>query len=237
MEFALPVLTYHRVADQTSSAPEAVFCQHMRWLAEAGYQAISLAEFEGVMAGRFRPRPRSVLVSFDDGCDSDFMVAMPLLAELGFHAVSFLVTDRIGSGSCLTWAQARLMQASGVFSFQSHSHSHVLRQDLALSRQLISEFLSVPSSDLRHLAWPWGRCDAGFEAVALELGFDYQYLVQRGAVMGSGRHLRLPRWCCENTPLPVFARTLSWLSAPLSAKPINLLTGSVRLWRHGLGYF
>ena len=63
---------------------------------------MSLAEFaERVMVGAqhaapLHQTPRSFLLSFDDGYESLATHAYPILADLGFSATTFVITDYVG---------------------------------------------------------------------------------------------------------------------------------------------
>ena len=74
----------------------------MTALARAGWRTLSLAEFaERVMVGAqhaapLHQTPRSFLLSFDDGYESLATHAYPILADLGFSATTFVITDYVG---------------------------------------------------------------------------------------------------------------------------------------------
>src|SRR4026208_1364725 len=75
-----------------------------------------------------RPLPgRCVLVTFDDGCADFLERAQPLLAQYGFTATLFVVTDRVGATNSwdaaygdvvelLDWDALRELTAAGVAS-------------------------------------------------------------------------------------------------------------------------
>ena len=227
--------------------PVPLFESHLEWLKTNGYSTLALHEFEAVLAGAVKPKHKSVLITFDDGNFSDFEIALPALQARGLDAVSFVITSRIGKAGYLTWANLRAMQESGRIAIQSHSHSHEkwnlqaenlksVVEDIALSRVLISQELSVNESELSHLAWPWGRCTPKLEQLAFESGMKYQYLVQRGAVNKPDQTLRLPRWCCDNVDLRQFSRGLHGLSNSLLACLNNHVYGCVRQVKHGMAY-
>ena len=74
------------------------------------------------------------------------------------------------------------------------------------------------------------------ESLARALGYDWQYLVQNGAVTRAAGRLRLPRLCADGMPLRVFARWMSVLSTGAGARLANLSFGTVRRLRHGMAY-
>src|SRR5688572_32439517 len=97
-----PVLCYHRIGGPVelgvTRVGRSVFARQMRALAEAGWRTLTLSDFA-------RPRtthaPRTFLLTFDDGYASLADHAYPVLADLGFTATTFLITDYIGRAN--TW--------------------------------------------------------------------------------------------------------------------------------------
>jgi peptidoglycan/xylan/chitin deacetylase (PgdA/CDA1 family) len=137
------ILLYHRVGirdgshmDKYTVSPD-VFGQQMRWLRKMGWQAVALES--AVDTGAHDPGARSFALTFDDGFASNRAYAWPVLAELGFPAATFLVTDHLGDSN--RWdgpaavqhpllGTADLAAADpGLMTFHTHSASH---PDLAL---------------------------------------------------------------------------------------------------------
>ncbi len=251
----IPILLYHRVNTSAGATPPSVFHSHMQLLHERGIRAISLDEFESVLAGQITGDHRSVLITFDDGSQDCLTQALPVLTEFNFYGTAFVISDHMGSicggirprDGVLSWQEANQLMSSGRFALQSHSHTHVkwsfdnlgknaLADDLARALDTLEAGLKVPRSSFTHIAWPWGRCNPEWESLAYDFGFSHQYMVQKGAVTKAGRSLRLPRLCCDAMPTVTFARWISQLTTPWSARGVNLIFGTARKLRHGLAY-
>ena len=124
LERSIPVLMYHNICDdpepgvpayyQTNTS-SAVFRQHMQFLADNGYQTISVAdlvnflhtsttETNGIPKPNTPPlqhsnpptRSRSVVLTFDDAFRTVYTQAFPVLQQHGFTASVFLPTAFIG---------------------------------------------------------------------------------------------------------------------------------------------
>jgi peptidoglycan/xylan/chitin deacetylase (PgdA/CDA1 family) len=121
------VLCYHRIGaglGRMGVAPEQ-FALQMDWLAANGYRVVRLADLAEQLAGRRALPPKSLVITFDDGYQSVYRHAYPVLRRLDFAATLFLYTDFIGGGGdALSWAQVREMAASGLIDVQAHSRSH-----------------------------------------------------------------------------------------------------------------
>lgn len=239
MSSPIPILLYHRIdnaAFSTSTSPQ-LFRQHLQWLKEHGWRALSGEEFGIAMkTGRSLPA-RSFLITFDDAYESIRSAALEILRDFDFRAVSFLSTaflrnpHRTTDGTTttttkienpehyLTWDQARELQASGIIDCQSHGHRHVnftgcspedIRQDLSTSIEFLSAELRLPNRHFSHLAWPWGLSQPGWRGIASTLGFQFQYGVSRQAARMATPLDRIPRTCFDAASFAQFQRQL-WL--------------------------
>jgi peptidoglycan/xylan/chitin deacetylase (PgdA/CDA1 family) len=195
----VPILSYHRILPNPPAYDPAgnctsmlVFARQLRWLADHGYRSAPLAElnriFEQPDAER-SPRPRSVVITFDDGYQDNFLYAWPVLTHFGFTATVFLVSDAIGADNSfdagsgydsvpmLTTKQIRLMHRGGL-DFGSHTCSHPaslaalpdagLDRELVESRAAIERLLDAP---VEHFAYPYNRHDARVEAAVERAGY------------------------------------------------------------------
>ena len=102
------MLCYHRVGGPlelgVTRVGRAVFARQMAALARAGWRTLTLDEFaERSQSNQSAIRnPQSAfLLTFDDGYASLAQYAYPVLAELGFTATTFLITDYVGANN--TW--------------------------------------------------------------------------------------------------------------------------------------
>jgi peptidoglycan/xylan/chitin deacetylase (PgdA/CDA1 family) len=251
----IPILLYHRVDHRGGpfTTTPALLDQHLAWLAERGYRSLTATELADVVSGtRAAPRAPSVAITFDDGYADLATEVAPRLRRHGLRATAFLITNRCPDHpdpdqDHLAWSDARALVTEGVLELQSHTHSHsrweldpaltaTVMEDVATARAELSTRLGEPEAAFGHLAWPWGRTCAQWEAGADRLGITTQYAVQRGAVTHAGRHHRLPRILLDGAPLPVLTRWMALLSRPLGAAATNHLFGAVRQWRRGAGY-
>jgi len=150
---AVPVLLYHHVnqheGDTVTVTPE-VFAGQMRFLAEAGYKALTLGELLAFVKGADIAAARAVVITFDDGWLDNYLFAYPALLQYRFTAATFLVTGRvtaarvaslparvpchdeakrlISAGEAgrvvMDWDLVRKTQGEGLMEFYSHTVSH-----------------------------------------------------------------------------------------------------------------
>ena len=168
----VPVLCYHRLGTGGGkmNVSPARFAAQMEWLVRNDYRVIRLGQLADYLAGREALPPRSVVITFDDGYESTYRHAYPVLRRLGLPATLFVYTDWIGAGEALSWGQLQEMASSGLVDVQAHSKSHRnliertageaderYRQNLDLEirgpRELLEKRLPV---QVQHYAYPYG---------------------------------------------------------------------------------
>ncbi len=228
---APPVLCYHRIGGPlelgVTRVGRSVFERQMRTLAEAGWQTLTLAEFAGLRTP-YRA-PRTVLLSFDDGYASLAGHAYPVLADLGFTATTFLITDFVGRQNTwdvrytwrrlahLDWAEIDAWRARG-FDFASHGATHqrltwlsdaAAADDLARSREALVRRLGASAG--KAVAYPFGAVDGRVQDLARNAGYDLGF----GGVRGNGSPLYIARvpvytWDFGSTP---FGLRGDWLGS------------------------
>jgi hypothetical protein len=147
------VLAYHEVMPQSNYAYCVTcesFAQHLRLLS-------SFLHDDGSTL--------SARVTFDDGEQSQYRNALPLLAERGISATYFVNPGLVGTEpKFLTWTQLGELQAAGQ-SIQSHGWSHKfltscqddeLALELGVSRKMLEDKLG---SKVEEISIPGGRWD------------------------------------------------------------------------------
>lgn len=181
----IPVLTYHglnasgdlSLHKQNSKfwIPERQFRGHLDQIRRKGYKVALLHDLWDDTAPA-DPGARSVVLTFDDGRDSDYRVAYPLLVEAGVRAEFFVNTAAIEKPGFLTWSQICEMQRAGM-SFQSHSHDHVvltrlsnqaLERQVGDSKRLLEDRLGCA---VEFLAVPYGLLDRRVVEAAAQQGY------------------------------------------------------------------
>lgn len=132
------------------------FERQMAFLAREKYTTISLDQF---LDGK--SCDRSVVITFDDGHESNLKVATPILRRYGFRAEFFVTVDFVGKPRFMSWEQLRELRSSGM-SVQSHGLYHQpmtyvpedqLAAELRLARERIQDVTNAP---VKYFAIPGG---------------------------------------------------------------------------------
>lgn len=127
----IPILMYHHLDEQVQNAltvGPAIFERQMQLLKDEGYTTITDHDLELFYQGKKLLPDKPVMITFDDGYQSNYQYAFPVLKKLQMKATIFLITDTIEHPEKhdspypkLSWDQVEEMSASGLISFQSHT--------------------------------------------------------------------------------------------------------------------
>lgn len=131
-ETAVPILLYHNIADEEGSTPAAILEEHLQTLTGAGYHAVSLEQLENyVYYGTPLPE-KPICITFDDGYESNYSLAFPLLQRYNMPAAIFYIGWSVGKDTYketglpiythFTFDQARQMRDSGLITLGSHTY-------------------------------------------------------------------------------------------------------------------
>lgn len=131
----VPILMYHYVSEpppdadvyrKDLSVTPAQFESHLQALQDAGYQSVALTDLVSYLAtGQPELPAKSVVLTFDDGYEDNYINAFPLLKKYGFTAMIFVITDFVDMQrpGYVSWDQLAEMHAAGI-DVGSHSRDH-----------------------------------------------------------------------------------------------------------------
>lgn len=132
----LPILRYAELVEGAPKTEDQVsvsaFAEQMQALADAGYTPIDIWELRDYVTKGTELPENPILITFDDGYESFYTLAFPVLKEYGFKATCFAVGVSIGkdvykdTGAAMTphfsLEQAREMRDSGLITVASHGY-------------------------------------------------------------------------------------------------------------------
>lgn len=193
------ILLYHLVANETYGLNDYLFVKTDAF--EAQLQAIEKSGAVSVFADELEAAgdKKCVVLTFDDGYESVYTNAFPLLKKYGIKATVFLISDTIGAEGYLTRTQIREMEASGLVRFGSHTKSHrmltelnanAVRQELNSSRTELNLLLRRP---VKAVAFPNGAYTEETLALVTECGYTYAYTTDTPSVPYY-KNTQLPRY-------------------------------------------
>ena len=151
---------------------EAALRHQLAHLQAVGTSGISVGQ--ALAADSHEP---AVVITFDDGCETDALIAAPLLAEFGFKATFYVIAGRVGLRGHLSPTQLRELSAAG-FEIGCHSMTHSyldelndeqLRVELSEAKDRLEQ---ITHRRIAHFSCPGGRWSRSLARTAAEVGYD-----------------------------------------------------------------
>ena len=145
------------------------FVSQMLAIRDQGMRGVTVSD------GLLHPES-AVVITFDDGCETDWLTAAPLLKNLGFGATFYVVAGKIGKPGFMSGAQLRELSNAG-FEIGCHSMTHPYLPDLdeaGLNREIVAakvELETVLGKAIEHFSCPGGRYDSRVIRIAKAAGY------------------------------------------------------------------
>jgi peptidoglycan/xylan/chitin deacetylase (PgdA/CDA1 family) len=198
----LPILMYHAIwsraegaIPQTSSVEHAVeagdFRAQLDAIVDGGYHTIKLDDLDHPASA-----PKPLLITFDDGHESDFTVAAPELARRNLRAIFFVIWSYLGRPGYLTREQVLALRADG-FEIGSHGLSHrgftsmsptESSKEVRESKRRLEDLLQEPVAGL---ALPFGHYNDAVLKLAWAAG--YRRVLTSDFRVANREHRIMPR--------------------------------------------
>jgi peptidoglycan/xylan/chitin deacetylase (PgdA/CDA1 family) len=225
----VPILMYHVIAASRLRAAYAdlwvrpdAFAQQMAALARAGYHATTLSAVWRAWHGHGTMPRHPIIISFDDGYESQSTYARAMLDRRGWPAVLNLAVKNVGIAGGLSRGEVRAMIGDG-WEIGAHTLTHVdlttvdsaqLAHEVAGSRAWLRRVFGVP---VDFFCYPAGRYDAAVEAAVHAAGYRGATTTNTGIASHRGDPYAMPR--VRVTPEMTAADLVELLHRLTSARP------------------
>jgi peptidoglycan/xylan/chitin deacetylase (PgdA/CDA1 family) len=216
------VLMYHHIHDEDTSSSTIttqLFHDQLEYLQKNGHHFISLDEYKQFMGGSSVP-DNAVMVTFDDGYESFYTNAFPVLKQLHIPAVNFIITGTLDHP--LDDIPAKLSReqiiemttSSNLIDAQCHTNAfHDKRENgqalllkdssetdqqyvermTADTQACIANVKQVNPREIDALAYPYGIYDDQTAQVVRGAGVRYAFTIEPLMALRSDNPLKIPR--------------------------------------------
>ena len=191
-KYVVPIMMYHRidagVTTELDTVSPEVFELQMAFLKTHGYHILSVDELvDGLKQGKELPR-NSVVITFDDGYENNFLYAFPVLKKYQFPAMFFISPGRRGTlrgNKYLELDQIKIMLDGGM-DFGSHGMTQAYLPDsseeeqlyeIQESKRVLEQELGVP---IEYFAYPIGGFGEGIKDKIKEADYKAAFATNRG---------------------------------------------------------
>lgn len=219
------ILNYHHLSDDLVTPytiKPAFFREHMEYLKNHHFHPLKLEEFYEFLNTGLLNQENAVLITFDDGYESNYTEAFPILKEYGFPATIFVIYENLRDSlerkrenkiPPLTFVQMDQMKRSGLISFQSHTYGlHAIederpktapgpsegdqeyRSKLYVDLMMARKALEdLVKEPVIGLAYPYGHHNQRLIKVLKKAGYQYGFYTQTGFVTEHTDPFHIPK--------------------------------------------
>lgn len=163
-----PILLYHHIDGETTDSRYRIsipdFGEQMQWLYDQGYSAISISMLIEVLlyGGELPEKP--IVITFDDGHMSVYEHAFPIMDELNFPGVFYIVANRIYNAPEFVNVEQITTLVNAGWEIGSHGYSHLdvtknhasANYEIGKSKADLQAALGV---EINTFAYPYGEVD------------------------------------------------------------------------------
>jgi len=262
-DYQIPILMYHHLTEE--EPPDRLgeiisvdlFRKQMQLLKSKGFNTISASQLRDYLYFGAKLPKNPILITFDDGYESNYTLAFPVLEELKMKAViNIIVSSRgkkPGEFQHFTWDEAKTMLDSGLIEIGSHTydlHNYTIQlqpnEDIAIYEdRIFNDFLISKNSIQNNLniqpfifTYPYGMYNGYSQAIALDLGFDMQFTVNAGIVTRESNPLALERINVrgDDTPQQVLANIYKYMGIEIEEPTyiVNILDTYIKASQYSL---
>jgi peptidoglycan/xylan/chitin deacetylase (PgdA/CDA1 family) len=169
-----------------------------------------------------------VILTFDDGSETTYSTALPLMQRYGFTGVSYIVYNYIGTPNYMSADQIRALHSVG-WEVGSHSLSHVdltarpdrQMDEIVQSRRQLESLLGVP---ITSFAYPFGAYDSDSVRYVHTAGYVAALGLGNEALQGTKNLFYLYRQAIAGTDdLRAFAQKLPWREDQIDLPAVTIV--------------
>ena len=210
----LPILAYHKIGTQkelgiTWIAP-SVFEKQIAFLHSQKYQTVSPNDLKKALLENKKLPEKSVMITFDDGYESCYTYAFPILKRYGFTATIFMLVGYVGKWNSwdtrLSWRQFKHLSKEQIIdlsqegcTFGSHGlhhlfltlqHRKTIQTELRASKSILEDILQKP---IDCFAYPYGNYNARITQLVKEANYRIAFSLNPSPQFTNSQIYYLPR--------------------------------------------
>ena len=192
---------YHRFDEEkypSTNIQLEIFKEQLRIIDEQGIKFIHPKNFKQSLSNN--KKERKILLTIDDGLQSFYNNAWPILKKNEIPFILFVNTREVGSYNYMDWDQIKEIHQSEFAEIGNHSHSHeylvnespeVIRKDIVKSINIFKNKLGTNS---KFFSYPFGEYSLEFKKIIKDLEFEFAFGQHSGVIDETKDLWELPRF-------------------------------------------
>jgi peptidoglycan/xylan/chitin deacetylase (PgdA/CDA1 family) len=200
----------------------------MNLLYQWGYKTISVELLSRAITQGAELPPKPVILTFDDGSETTYTTALPIMQRYNFTGTSYIVYHYVGIRNHMNIDQIRALYTAG-WEIGSHTLSHkdlTTRPDrqedeIVQSRRQLESLLGIP---ILSFAYPFGAYDVSSLGYVDFAGYIAAVGLGNDTLQGDKNLFYLYRQAVNGTDdLRTFASRLPWREEVYDLPPVTIV--------------
>ncbi len=174
------------------------FKEHIELIKKDGIKFVNPSNFENELNDK--KKERKVLITIDDGYQSFYDNAWPILKKDKIPFILFVSTREVGKRGYMSWENIREIEKYDFVEIGNHSHSHdylIDFEDQEIENDLkksISIFKNEIGKNSAFFSYPFGEYSLSLKNIVIELGYKYAFGQHSGVVDYTKNLFEMPRF-------------------------------------------
>ncbi len=174
------------------------FKEHLEMIKMNDIKFVNPANFEEEL--KINKNKRKLLLTIDDGYQSFYDKAWPLLRESKIPFILFISTREVGKKGYMSWDNIKEIEKYDFVEIGNHSHSHdylidftddEIKNDLKKSINIFEKQLGKNS---KFFSYPFGEYSTSLKNIVIDLGYKYAFGQHSGVVDQTKNFFEMPRF-------------------------------------------
>jgi len=194
-------LMYHRFNENkypSTNIKNEIFLEHLSEINNSEIEFISFNKFSEII--KTKMEKNYLLLTIDDGFQSFYLNAWPILKKRKIPFVLFVSTREVGKSGYMNWEQIKEIEKNDFVTIGNHSHTHEylidwhndkIKADLETSIKIFKENLGYSPNIF---SYPFGEYSKNLKKIVSELNFKFAFGQHSGVIDSSKDFLELPRF-------------------------------------------
>ena len=200
-DFGIITIMYHRFEENKYPSTNIRindFKEHIELIKKDGIKFVNPSDFENELNNN--KKERKVLITIDDGYQSFYDNAWPILKKDKIPFILFVSTREVGKKGYMNWEDIREIEKYDFVEIGNHSHTHdylidfidqEIKNDLKKSINIFKNELGKNSA---FFSYPFGEYSTNLKNIVIELGFKYAFGQHSGVVDYTKNFFEMPRF-------------------------------------------
>ena len=200
-DFGIITIMYHRFEENkypSTNIKIKDFKEHIELIKKNEIKFVNPSNFEYELINN--KNERKLLITIDDGYQSFYENAWPILKKSKIPFILFVSTREVGKKGYMSWENIREIGKYDFVEIGNHSHSHdylidfeeqEIRNDLEKSINIFKDELGKNSN---FFSYPFGEYSSNLKNIVIDLGFKYAFGQHSGVADYTKNFFEMPRF-------------------------------------------